>query len=248
MAAASTSFFKSSRIAGGAAECVPHSTLSSRWCGAIRPLLPSSRTRSSIKRFMRSISFDVVRPLRGSTVRPKRRSTTSPMPSSTRRRSRSGKASSRRFRAGCSSLLLFVGASESVIETNTTDCTTKKHKRAKRHKIYLCLFISCAFCVAGLEGEFEGETKGTRAANVVERVESAAGESGRLSEDGAEVQVVAGRIFEVGVIEEIERVGLKLHVRGFRETEFATQREVKLVEGKAAQAVAGKIALFESGW
>ena len=56
---------------------------------------PSLRTRSSISRFIRSTSLEVVSPLFGSTVRPNFRSTTSPIFSSTLRSRRSGSASSR---------------------------------------------------------------------------------------------------------------------------------------------------------
>src|SRR5215208_8390748 len=67
--------------------------------------------------FMRSISLEVVSPLLGSTVRPSLRSTTLPIPSSTRRRRRSGKASSRLLLATCWSLSLPAGSSESVMNS-----------------------------------------------------------------------------------------------------------------------------------
>src|ERR1041385_439414 len=64
---------------------------------------------------MRSMSLEVVSPVRGSTVRPRRRSTALPMPSSTRRSRRSGKASSRFFFA--SSFDFAVESSESVMNS-----------------------------------------------------------------------------------------------------------------------------------
>ena len=63
----------------------------------MRPRCASCRTRSSIKRFMRSSNFEVVKPFCDSISRPSLRSTTAPKRSSTRRTRRSASASSRLF-------------------------------------------------------------------------------------------------------------------------------------------------------
>src|SRR5258707_15263448 len=65
---------------------------------------------------MRSISFDVVRPLLGSTVRPNLRSTTSPILSKIRRNKRSGSTSWRRFLAATSSPDFRVGSLGSLMK------------------------------------------------------------------------------------------------------------------------------------
>src|SRR5262245_33660960 len=102
-----------------------------------------------MSRFIRSMSLEVVSPLRGSTVRPNLRSTTLHIPSSTRRRMRSGSASSRRFFSSSSSLSFPVGSSESVMNSQYEFYRAQFKAHAKGLKLERPVFQSAFYTKNG---------------------------------------------------------------------------------------------------
>jgi hypothetical protein len=105
-----------------------------------------------------------------------------------------------------------------------------------------------------LKLELEGELDGAGAADLVEGVEAAIGAAGaqaacqrlrRVAEQGAGQAVVG--IAEVGVVEDVEELGLKTKPHLLSKMKLALQRYIRLRSSETAQHVAPENALLPGG-
>src|SRR5208283_5824002 len=112
-------------------------------------------------------------------------------------------------------------------------------------------------CCYNLELQLERELDGSRAADLVERVEAAELTAAaevvvqhltRITERrGALGSKVVRWIPEVRVVQDVEEIAAELKRKSFRESELAAQRNVPLRGAETAKGVASEIALCRGG-